>query len=79
MDNSVRFIVRSLEKLGGLLDASGATLGSVRSISTNISPVPVPMYAGKGAVMAAEAPSNVPVSAGQMSVNVDVTIVYDVR
>jgi hypothetical protein len=58
-----------------LAESAGVTLGDVQSIATYHSEVPVPLYReGLGGVaMAAE---SVPVSPGQMSISVQVSVVY---
>ncbi len=60
-----------------LASAAGVTLGDVQSITYNTNGTPIPMFAGKGAAMIA-APS-VPVSSGQLTLTVDVSIVYAIR
>jgi len=63
-----------------LATAAGVTLGPVFSISTAGITQPIPMYEkglGGGAAVAAQAA--VPVSPGQMVVQVDVNVVYEIR
>ncbi len=63
------------EELAG---AAGVTLGEVQTISMSAGGTPIPVYDNRGGMMAAEA-ANVPVSAGQMILTVDVNIVYSIR
>jgi len=63
-----------------LAQAAGVAVGDVQTISTSSSPTPVPVYEkamGGGAAVAA-APS-VPVSAGQMTLEVDVYMVFAIK
>ncbi len=61
-----------------LASAAGVQLGPIASISVNSTSVPLPMYGyGMGGGAAASAP--VPVSAGQMILSEDVTIVYELK
>jgi uncharacterized protein YggE len=63
-----------------LAQAAGVTLGPVQTISVSGGQMPVPLYekgVGGGAAMAA-APS-VPVSSGQMVLEVDVNMVYGIQ
>lgn len=61
-----------------LASAAGVTLGDIQSINFNTGGYPIPMFEGKGggAMMAA---SSVPVSSGQMTLSVDVNIVYAIQ
>jgi hypothetical protein len=64
-----------------LAAAAGVTLGEVQTISTAGAQTPVPIYEramGGGGAMASVA-SNVPISAGQMVLEVDVFLVYGIR
>jgi len=58
--------------------AAGVTLGPIQSINYSSFNQPVPMFAGKGGAMDATS-SSVPVSAGQLTLTVDVTIVYEIQ
>jgi uncharacterized protein len=57
--------------------AAGVTLGPIQSINYSSYNQPAPMFAGKGGAM--DATSSVPVSAGQLTLTVDVTIVYEIQ
>jgi uncharacterized protein YggE len=62
-----------------LAETSGVTLGEILSITTYSSGSPTPVYLdgrGGGAAVMAE---SVPVSPGQMSINVQVNVVYKIR
>jgi hypothetical protein len=62
-----------------LATAAGVTLGDVQTISEGTGVYPVPMYDMRAsAPMAAEAAS-VPISPGQMTLTVDVSMVYEIR
>lgn len=60
-----------------LAEAAGVILGPIQTISVS-GAVPTPIYEGKGGggVMAA---SNAPISPGQMTIIVDVSIVYEIQ
>lgn len=60
-----------------LAQAAGVTLGEIQSISTAIS-YPSPFYAGMGGGAEAAA-SQVPITPGQLTVSVDVTVVYSIQ
>jgi uncharacterized protein YggE len=60
-----------------LAEAAGVTLGDVQTIS-EFSGYPTPLTVEKTMVMA-EAAQSVPVSTGQMTVSVDVNVVYEIR
>ncbi|HEX9027809.1 MAG TPA: SIMPL domain-containing protein [Anaerolineales bacterium] len=62
-----------------LAKAAGVTLGNVQSISTNQVGVPVPMAYGLGAGAMKDAAASVPISSGQMTITVDVNIVYEIH
>lgn len=68
---------RQAEELAAAVDVS---LGAVQSMSSYTSGMPVPMYEGKGGggVFADQAAA-APVSAGQLVVQVDVSIVYAIE
>jgi uncharacterized protein len=60
-----------------LASAAGVTLGQVQSISINSSSTPIPTLGyGMGGGAAAPAASPVPISSGQLTLTVDVNIVY---
>jgi uncharacterized protein len=64
-----------------LAQAAGVTLGAVQTISAAGGATPVPIYEkayGGGVAMAAAAPS-VPVSPGQMTLQTDVYMVFEIR
>jgi hypothetical protein len=58
-----------------LAEAAGVTLGDVQTIAENTSSPPMPMYDMRAASAAMESAA-VPVSPGQMTITVDVSIVY---
>lgn len=58
--------------------AAGVTLGPVQSITYSSSNQPIPFF-GKGGGAAMSAASSVPVNAGQLTLTVDVTIVYAIQ
>ena len=63
-----------------LVDLTGAKLGPVQYISVSTSQVPVPIFEGKGGGgIAAPASSSVPVSSGQMTISVNVSITYEIK
>jgi uncharacterized protein YggE len=58
--------------------AAGVNLGPIQTINYSSSSQPIPMFAGKGgAVM--DAAASVPVNPGQLTLSVDVTIVYEIQ
>ncbi|MEW6716040.1 MAG: SIMPL domain-containing protein [Chloroflexota bacterium] len=59
-----------------LAEAAGITLGLVQSISTYAGEEAVPLY--RGMVMV-EAPAEVPISAGEMTISVQVDVVYEIH
>jgi uncharacterized protein YggE len=62
-----------------LADASGVALGQILSINTFGGAVPFPRFDGiGGGVMLAEA-APVPVSPGEMTINVEVSMVYEIQ
>ncbi|MBP1702901.1 MAG: hypothetical protein H6Q38_2008 [Chloroflexi bacterium] len=62
-----------------LADAAGVEVGQVLSISTTgVTYPPTPIY-GKGGGAMAEAAVSVPVSPGQMTITVDVYVVYEIQ
>jgi len=76
-------VANAQNQAGELAKAAGVTLGPVQTISSNTSNSPIPMYdvkgMGGGGAMSAVAPPNVPVSAGQMVVIVDVGMVFEIQ
>jgi len=62
-----------------LAKASGVTLGPIQTITSYGGGSPVYLSEGKGGGMATADVANVPVSAGQMVLTVDVNIVYEIR
>jgi uncharacterized protein YggE len=60
-----------------LAKAAGVTLGPVQSITTQVS-TPQPVIYGAGAAPSAAA-ANIPVSAGQLTITVDVNVVYAIQ
>lgn len=61
-----------------LAQAAGVTLGSVQTIS-EYSSYPAPVMEGRGGAMYAVDASSVPVSPGQMTITVEVNIVYQIQ
>jgi len=61
-----------------LAQAAGVTLGSVQTIS-EYSAYPTPIMEGRGGAMYAADASAVPVSPGQMTITVEVNIVYQIQ
>jgi hypothetical protein len=63
-----------------LADAAGVQLGAIQTISVNTASVPQPMYSGYGMGGGGmSAAANVPISAGQMILSEDVTVVYAIQ
>ena len=62
-----------------LTAAAGVKLGKLLSINIYSSGGPVPVYDAKGGAARAEGTSQVPVSAGQMIISVDVGLTYAIR
>lgn len=60
-----------------LAEAAGVELGEIQSIST-VSGYPSPLFDGRGGAAEA-AVSQVPIAPGQMTINVDVTLVYTIQ
>lgn len=61
-----------------LAEAAGVTLGEIQTINIVSGGSPIPVFDNRGGMLAAEAAS-VPVSAGQMVLTVDVSLVYAIR
>jgi uncharacterized protein YggE len=60
--------------------AAGVTLGVVQSIDvTGGSTPPVPVYQGKGGGAMVEAAASVPVNPGQLTVTINVNVVYQIQ
>ncbi len=63
-----------------LAQAAGVTLGDVQSISINSNPTPIPYFASaKAAGNAVAAAPSVSVEPGQLTITVDVSVVYNIR
>jgi hypothetical protein len=62
-----------------LAQAAGVTLGQVMTISSYTGGTPIPIAYGKGGGFAAAEAASVPVSAGQMILTVDVSVVYEIQ
>jgi uncharacterized protein YggE len=58
--------------------AAGVTLGPIQSINYSSASQPIPFFAAKSAATLDSA-NSVPVSAGQLTLTVDVTIVYEIQ
>lgn len=61
-----------------IAQAAGVTLGPLQTMNVFASNPPVPVFEGKGGVAAMDA-SQVPVSAGQLVLRVEVSAVYEIR
>jgi uncharacterized protein YggE len=61
-----------------LAQATGVSLGAVQSVSNYSGVTPVPFYEGRGGA-ASQVDSSVPISPGQMTVSVDVTVTYNIQ
>ena len=59
--------------------ASGVNLGEIQSVSVYSNVSPVPVYEGKGGGAVYERAAEVPVSAGQLVISIDATIVYEIK
>lgn len=62
-----------------LASAAGVSLGAVQSITVGDVSTPVSIAYGKGERAMSVADASVPISPGQMTVTIDVTIVYEIR
>ncbi len=64
-----------------LAQAAGVGVGDLLNIASNLSSGPIPMLqaAGKGGVMSAADTTQIPVSAGQITIHVDVTATYSIK
>lgn len=58
---------------------AGVTLGEIQSINYGTESTPIPMFAGKGGAAVEAAAPSVPVSPGEMTISVDVSIVYSIQ
>jgi len=70
-------VINASTKAQELAEAAGVTLGQVMTISESTSGVPTPMYDVRASVAMAE--SSVPVEAGQMTLMIEVNIVYQIK
>ena len=72
--------LRGLHRSENLAEAAGVVLGEVISINTYGAAVPLPKYDGMGGggFAVAEAAA-VPISAGEMMVNVEVSMVFSIE
>jgi uncharacterized protein len=61
-----------------LAKAAGVTLGPVQTLNISSNPTPLPVYEAKGGA-GMSAGANVPVSAGQMIIEIDVSITYALK
>jgi uncharacterized protein YggE len=61
-----------------LAEAAGVTLDAIQSINVSNN-TPVPMYDAKGGAMTASSSSPVPVSAGQLIIEVDSNLTYSIK
>ena len=62
-----------------LADAAGVKLGRLTNLNASVSNVGLPLYDAKVPQLAAGGAANVPVSAGQMLVQVDVSLAYEIQ
>jgi uncharacterized protein len=65
-------------KAEALATAAGVSLGDLQSIS-EVSGFPEPFFDGRGGGAAEAALTNIPISPGQLTVTVDVNIVFDIE
>ena len=61
-----------------LAKSAGVSLGAVDTINA-VNDIPVPIYEAKGGVAMASSASPVPISAGQITVTVQVTATYEIK
>ena len=62
-----------------IASASGVTLGELQSVSVYTSGICIPMYEAKGIGGAAAYDASVPITAGQLKINVDASVVYKIK
>jgi uncharacterized protein YggE len=62
-----------------LATAAGVTLGAIQSLNTYGATAPAPVFDGKGGGGALAMSATVPVSPGQMFIQVDVSLVYEIQ
>jgi uncharacterized protein YggE len=74
-------VISARAKAEELAEAAGVTLGEVQTINEYSGgyPAPMPKYDSRGAGAVAMAEADVPVSPGQMSITVEVNIVFEIR
>ncbi len=71
-------ITDARQQAQALAEAAGVTLDAIQSINVSNN-TPVPMYDAKGGAMAASSSSPVPVSAGQLIIEVDANLTYSIK
>lgn len=79
MEARKRAIADALLKAKVLTEAAGVKTGRILEINeVSNSPHPMPMYRSKMVAMAADMPESVPVSAGENSYNISVTVKFEI-
>lgn len=71
-------IANALQLAQETAQAAGVNLGPIQSINYSSSSQPIPMFEAKGGA-ALNAASSVPVNPGQLTLSVEVTIVYEIQ
>ena len=71
-------ITDARQQAQALADAAGVTIDVIQSINVSNN-TPIPMYDAKGGAMAASSNSVVPVSAGQLVIEVDANLTYSIK
>ena len=71
-------ITDARQQAQALAEAAGVTLDAIQSINVSDN-TPVPMYDVKGGAMMAVSSSAVPVSAGQLVIEVDASLTYSIK
>jgi len=66
-------------KASELADAAGVTLGEVQTINESSNDYPGPLYNTRSGVSMAQEAAAAPISTGQMTITVDVNIIYEIR
>ncbi len=67
------------ERAQTLADAAGVDIGEVQSISTYVSVSPSPMVRSYAMEEMAVGGGSVPISSGEMTINVEVTVVFEIQ
>jgi len=66
-------------KASELAEAAGVTLGEVQTINESSNDYPGPLYSMRSGVSTAQEAAAAPISTGQMTIAVDVNVVYEIR